>query len=258
MASSTSMRQMMGERDDSDTGERFFVALEHPMKASRQRRLKNSVTLWKVPPTTIHEVASLDDYTDEERHQTWFTRTEFAEIKTSYRDLIHRMSQRECIQDTDNCSIRGLEGRSHAGSKNRQNIIVASIVAVLNEQDLQKSEGRNDPDTLAIAYRVHSYHSLQAACIMGRRDEAAIAEYTGHRISCEQQHLRHHSICKHGSGTRPHFHQLMTRPGVGHHLNVGLQGESRRTVVGAPASVRRPTQVSTRRRPVVNRRAAAA
>jgi hypothetical protein len=232
------------------------------MKASRQRRRKNSVTHWKVPPATIHEVASLDDYTDEERHQTWFTRTEFAEIKTSYRDLIHRMSQRECIQDTDECSIRGLEGRSHAGSKNRQNIIVSSIFAVLHEQDLQKREGRNDPDTLAIAYRTHSYHSLQAACIMGRRDEAAIAEYTGRSSPCQQQHLRHQSICMHGPGTSPHFHpshhQLMMRPGVGNHLNIRLQGESRRAVVGAPASVRRPTQLSTRRGPVVNRRAAAA
>jgi hypothetical protein len=232
----------------------FSDALEQSIKSRRHRRLKKSVILWDIPPTTVHEIKSLDDYTDEERCQTWFTREEFADIKASYRELIHRMSQRENIQDTDDCSIRGLEGRSRAGSKNRQEIIVASILAVLKEQTLQKSEGRNDPETLAIAYRTHSYHSLQAASIMGRRDEAAIVEYTGRSSHYQRQHLQHYG----GSSPQSHLHRPQLRPGAGNRLNIGLQGDSRRVGVGGPAIARRPTEIATRPRHVVHRRAAAA
>jgi hypothetical protein len=256
---STSRQRPTELPSDVDADRSFSVALEESLKARHQRRLKKSVTLWEIPPATVHEIKSLDDYTDEERRLTWFTRREFRDIKASYRELIHRMSQREYIQDTDDCSIRGLEGRSRAGSKNRQDIIVASILSVLNEQSLQKSEGRNDPETLAIAYRAHSYHSLQAASLMGRRDEVAIAEYTGR--SNPQQQLQQLNYGMPEQGFRLHSHprhsQPLMRPGAGNPLNIGLQGDSRWVAAGGSAIVRRPTEVA-RSRSVVHRRAAAA
>mmetsp|Transcript_16121 Transcript_16121/g.29938 ORF Transcript_16121/g.29938 Transcript_16121/m.29938 type:complete len:239 (-) Transcript_16121:94-810(-) len=154
----------------------FSAALEESLKVRQAGKSKKRVSL-SDSPTVVHEVKSLQDYSEEEIEQTWFTRKEFDDIKTSYRDLLRRMRNKEYIKDTDDCSTRGLEGRSRAGARNRQSIIMESILSVLNEQMEQEMEGRNDPEAIAIAYRQYGYHSLQAAQNMARRDQDAIAQY---------------------------------------------------------------------------------
>jgi hypothetical protein len=216
----------------------FSTALEKSV-TTRQTAGKRQKSVTISEARTVHEIQSVEDYSEEERYQTWFTRNEFRDIKASYRELILRMSNREYIEDTDQCSTRGLEGRSRANSRNRQNIIMTSILAVLNEQDMQRSEGRNDPETLAIAYRHHSYHPLQAASMMGRRDETAIAEYTGR--------------------TSPSKHDEMPGSTAAHrHHHQGTQPNHRLFVGGPPAVVRRPAKPAARAGPVHQRRAAAA
>jgi hypothetical protein len=125
--------------------------------------------------TVVHPIESLDDYTEEEHTQTWFSRREYDDIKASYSYLIHRMRNKEQIAETEITSTRGLEGRSRAGAKARREVQTKSMVSVLAEQQRQRVEGRTDPEALAIVYRQFAYHSLQAAVNMGRRDAHAVA-----------------------------------------------------------------------------------
>jgi hypothetical protein len=199
----------------------------------------------------IHVVKSLEDYSEEELEETWFTRTEFDEIKTSYKDLIFRMRNKEFLKDTDDCCTRGLEGRSKAGARHRREIILNSLVAVLTEQQRQREERRSDPEAIASVYRQHSYHSLQAAANMGRRDQYSIAEEidtSPDRLSLmrKQYSLGSYPSINSAGSSCP----MMTRPGGGR--NLGLQGGRR----SSGSSPRRSSKVLVR--PDGQRRAAAA
>ncbi|KAG7353770.1 hypothetical protein IV203_003125 [Nitzschia inconspicua] len=240
----------------------FSAALEESIKARQTAGKRAKTVTFVVAAVQVHDIPSIEDYSKEERSKTWFSRREFGEIKASHKELIRRLSNRECIPDTEDCSVRGLEGRSQANSKNRQNIIMAGILAVLNEQDIQKIEGRNDPEALAIIYRQYSYHSLQAASIMGRRDEAAIAEYTAGHARRPPQHFSPHHF-RHGPGdatqqeSQRSFQPLQTPVGV--KLNIGLQPNNRGVVKGGgPAVLRRPVKPSGGTESAIQRRAAAA
>jgi hypothetical protein len=154
------------------TAKSFSNALEQSIKV-RTTKGKKRVSFSNAPAGIV-EVKSLEDFSKEELEQTWFTRQEFDDIKESYRSVLRRMQNKEHIQDTEECSTRGLEGRSRMGARNRQTIMMESILAVLNEQMEQQNEGRNDSEAIAIAYRQYGYHSLQAAVMMGRRDQEAV------------------------------------------------------------------------------------
>jgi hypothetical protein len=158
----------------------FSTALEGSIKENHYPPKSNKNVAFSDLKHSIHHVEHASNYTEEERQKVWFTRKEFAEIKASYRQILKRMSNRELIPE-ETSSTRGLEGRSKHGSKNRLSIIMTSILVVLNEQDVQRKQGRIDAETIAILYRHQSYHSLQAAVMMARRDEASVAEYTGRR-----------------------------------------------------------------------------
>jgi hypothetical protein len=125
----------------------------------------------------IHSIGSLDEYTQEEHSQTWYSRQEYSAIRASYTDLIHRIRNKEWIAETEDTSTRGIEGRSRAGEKARREIQIKSMVSVLSEQQRQRVEGRTDPEALAIGYRQYAYHALQAAANMGRRDAQAVVAF---------------------------------------------------------------------------------
>lgn len=216
----------------------FSTALEGSIKA-RQQKSKKSVSFSHLDDLT-HHVEHAADLTDEERSRTWFSRKEFSEIKASYREILKRMSHREHIpDDSDQCSTRGLEGRSRHGSKNRLSIIMSSILAVLNEQDIQRQQGRVDAETIAILYRHQSYHSLQAAVMMARRDEAAIAEYVGRRPQ-QPSHERMMQAQSLASQPRNDLAGLSRR-----HMNLGLQHGTNKLTSGANR-----LQAAPERRPV--------
>jgi hypothetical protein len=211
----------------------------------RQPKIRKNVSI-SDRPAIVHEIKSLDTYNEEERKGTWFTRKEFSDIKMSYKDIIRRMRNREYLQDTEELSTRGLEGRSSAGARSRQLVVSAGILAVLNEQQLQKKEGRNDPEILAIIYRQHSYHSLQAAALMGRRDEAVISDYTG-RSSLPSQRWVHTPVSS--SAPHPSQRSLSIR-----NINTGFQPDGKSDEV----SLKKTSNQSVWADPALRGRAAAA
>ena len=141
------------------------------------RKRRKSVSFSK-QLAAIQQIDSLDQISDEERSMIWFTREEFADIKSSYQEIIAMARNKEFVQDSDNFCTRGLECRSKAGSRRRRETQLNALFAVLCEQERQQIEGIEQLESLAIVYRQFSYHSQQAATNMGRRDEHDIRAYT--------------------------------------------------------------------------------
>ena len=126
---------------------------------------------------TVREIEQLTDFTAEERTSLWFSREEFDEIKAAYRNIIEMMRKKQLLTDTEEHCTRGLECRSIAGSKRRRDTQLKGLLAVLGEQDRQKADGVQEPETMAIVYRQYAYHAQQAATNMGRRDYESVAEF---------------------------------------------------------------------------------
>ena len=125
---------------------------------------------------TFHEIENLDDFTEQERSQIWFSRQEFRDIKASYSNIIVMMRKKQLRNDTDEHCTRGLECWSVAGGKRRRDTLRNGRDAVLGEQERQRTDEVNE-ETLAIVYRQFAHHSQQAATNMGRRDQQEITEY---------------------------------------------------------------------------------
>jgi hypothetical protein len=128
------------------------------------------------PVNTYHKIENVDDFTEQERNQIWCSREEFSDVKTSYRNIIEMMRKKHLLSDTDEHCTRGLECWSIAGGKRRRDTQRKAQVAVLGEQERQRTDGVNE-ETLAIVYRQFADHSQQAATNMGRRDQQEITEY---------------------------------------------------------------------------------
>ena len=148
----------------------------HQRRAGMGKRRK-TVSI-STQASTIHEIENLEQISEEERSNMWFTREEYSEIKASYLEIITMTRNKEFITDSERHCTRGLECRSKAGSRRRRDTQRNALFAVLGEQERQQREGIRQVDTLAVIYRQFSFHSQQAATNMGRRDEHEILDYT--------------------------------------------------------------------------------
>ena len=99
----------------------------------------------------------------------WFTKRETEYIRSRCRELVERMEYGFPCNTKQDCS-RGLERYTPTQARDRQRRIVESVLAVLEEQDLQREEGINDPDLLADVYFSRTYKSVRAAYRIGLRD----------------------------------------------------------------------------------------
>jgi hypothetical protein len=115
--------------------------------------------------------------TDEEKEAVWYTENDSKIILGMAKVTVRMMMKGECpTDDVDYCS-RGLEGKTPAGARRRQENKFRCRSALLQEQEMQREEGVFDPDYLAQVSREHS----KDVCIQARHaalsDEQAVREY---------------------------------------------------------------------------------
>ena len=137
------------------------------------------------PRVRVLTIEHYSDYSEDEARAQWWSREEFLTIKSECASTVKAMVTGKPL-GSDFCS-RGLEYRTPAGMKLRQQNKFVSICAVLDEQDRQWENHDQDLEALAAAYRPHSIKSQYAARQQGVRDEKAIEEQRPHRKQRDSQ-----------------------------------------------------------------------
>jgi hypothetical protein len=111
------------------------------------------------------------DYTKEEIVATWFSKTDFENIKADMRFALGWLRAGILDQDTISYCRRGLECRTKEGTRKRMFNKASTRNAVLNEQDRQLDIFVTDLEAIAKIYIAASRLSQVSARTMGLFDE---------------------------------------------------------------------------------------
>jgi hypothetical protein len=128
----------------------------------------------------------LQDLTNEEKQDVWYTEDDTKFILAMAKVTVKMMMKGEPCDDVDYCS-RGLEGKTPTGSKQRQKNKLKVRRALLEEQQLQRNEGINDPEYLAQVSMRHSKDICIEARNAALRDEDDTREYMSSGIACRDR-----------------------------------------------------------------------
>jgi hypothetical protein len=118
----------------------------------------------------------LQDLSNEEKEAVWYTENDSKLILAMAKVTVKMMMKGEPCDDIDYCS-RGLEGKTPAGSKQRQKNKLKVRKALLEEQEIQRDEGIHDDEYLAQVSRTNSEEVCAQAREVAKRDEEAIRDY---------------------------------------------------------------------------------
>ncbi|OEU17295.1 hypothetical protein FRACYDRAFT_237704 [Fragilariopsis cylindrus CCMP1102] len=145
---------------------------------------KRSVSFSTEAAVHVGAVINLDDYTNEEKYNAYYCLDEMRTIRQEIKDtvaLLNRMIPRDEIEltatDSSFCyhehtetqsqrsllCIRGLEGKTRTGKRQRRATRMKSISAVFDEQSMQVMDGIHDPIMIAMSYNEYSYPMQVAA-----------------------------------------------------------------------------------------------
>ena len=152
-SSSSSSSMSLDEKDDASTTTLTF-----------------SNTLEAIQPT-IHKL----DYSADEKAATWYDNTELKSFRRERRAAARQMEQGFFSLETDVCT-RGVENMTRDGSRQRQVAITQGLSAVLDEQELQDMDGKENPEMLAQIYKLHTIRSQAAAYERGLKDQQAVLD----------------------------------------------------------------------------------
>jgi hypothetical protein len=114
------------------------------------------------------QVEHVSDLSPETVRELWYSKDEFAEIKSNMKQSINFMVRYRIIDDDVQFCSRGLETRQDV-IRRRENQKEA-IDSVMNEQHLQRVEGGSLPELIAILYSVFSFPCQQQAHSVALRD----------------------------------------------------------------------------------------
>jgi hypothetical protein len=125
------------------------------------------------PIVEMHETLHVNDYTDEEVAVVWYSERDFAYMGADPRLVLELF---ECgvypgDDDDQQLCLRGLEGRTKQGARERRYNKGLGRTAVLREQSLQECDSRHDPEAIAREYALATKHCSAAALEVGRMDE---------------------------------------------------------------------------------------
>jgi len=137
------------------------------MKDSLQR--KKSVKF--SPNVFVYRTKHINDFTDEEIHNTWYNDREMRAIVSDCVNIISTMKGKyDSFTSSTDC-FRGLEYRTPQGQKTRASNRFCAIDAVLEEQDIQWECKENDTDKISNNYMLYSKPSQAEAHRIGLEDE---------------------------------------------------------------------------------------
>jgi hypothetical protein len=144
---------------------------EHCIIKSKKRRSCVSFDKKVLLQPYLH----VNDLLDDEIDNAWYSRTELSETKSECRHTINSMIAGYCHEEEDTvyCS-RGLERRTPACQKLRQQTKFDAWDVVLDEQDRQRRAGVSDTESLAQGYSACTSHSAKIAHLMAVSDERAV------------------------------------------------------------------------------------
>jgi hypothetical protein len=114
---------------------------------------------------TLH----IRDYTQEEIEATWFSKTDFENIKADMRFALGLLRAGILDQDTISYCRRGLECRTKEGVRKRMFNKASTRNAVLDEQDRQWDIFVTDSEAIAKVY-VAASHLSQVSCLEFEHD----------------------------------------------------------------------------------------
>jgi hypothetical protein len=153
----------------------------HPCRESITTR--KSLTKSNERPRSVHfsqkvhvqKVLHVSDYTSSEHEASWYKSADYSAMKQEMNQAVKSLAAFgifRCRQFVNpDFTIRGLEGRTVGGGKDRmQNKIVARRV-VMQQQQLQKYQNVFDPEYLAKIYRNEARHCQLTAQEIGKDDE---------------------------------------------------------------------------------------
>lgn len=119
----------------------------------------------------------LKDMTAEEKYSVWYSSQDSKLILAMAKVTVKMMMRGEpCDDDTDYCS-RGLEGKTREGSKKRNKSKVMVNTAVLMEQEIQRMDKKDDPETIAKASFNCSEVLCRRARLQGTQDERDVGDF---------------------------------------------------------------------------------
>jgi len=139
---------------------------------TRERRVRFH---GRVQFKTIRHVA---DFSEEEIQEGWYRKRDFMRMSEEVSEIAQLVSQGKESHNGEELSIRGLEHLVEEDVADyRAEKMIASIDAVLDEQDEQRDEDINDPETIARIYTEIVTPLQREAYLVGLRDakEAALA-----------------------------------------------------------------------------------
>ena len=173
---------MMSQSKEHDTkydcGE---PALPEHASLEKNVRFHSVVGIQRIPSCTQFSSNIID--------RCWYSREEL--IRISPRCLNHNQKKRwnkACCSDGE--CLRGLEGRltSRKGRYLSKKTPQQALYTVMDEQDLQRRAGQNDPETLALVYGNVSRPSQEEALALALMDEMFVRNHVHDKVtasSCE-------------------------------------------------------------------------
>lgn len=130
-----------------------------------------------VSVVTIVATIHISDYSIKEKSDTWYSATELKAFKMDRKETMYRMEHGE-LTDTETYCTRGVEPYVGEGARQRHKFITRGIDSVLDEQEEQEADGKDNPEMLATIYRSQTWKSAAAAHTRGVQDAAAAAAAT--------------------------------------------------------------------------------
>mmetsp|Transcript_36516 Transcript_36516/g.51618 ORF Transcript_36516/g.51618 Transcript_36516/m.51618 type:complete len:223 (+) Transcript_36516:87-755(+) len=119
----------------------------------------------------------VNDFTDEEYFNSWYSPDEMADMKADIAPTL-RMVKNGMNQLPPHMTLRGLEFRSRTGAMKRRTNKTSAMMAVLNEQELQLSQGYWDPEQIRKQYLSTSQACQKEAYARGLDDALEVMPLT--------------------------------------------------------------------------------
>jgi len=153
------------------------------IKPNRKLPLAKSVKF--ADKNEVFPIQHLDEMTDEEIFEIWYTSREYSEIKQAYQLTIFMMESGETISGDEHTS-RGLEYRTQEGAWARYENKRDAYNAVLDEQDRQWKVDKDDYEKIRQIYLKHSTKCANAAIVRALQDERDIKDFLEEEVKVKK------------------------------------------------------------------------
>jgi hypothetical protein len=147
---------------------------------------QNSVQVFETPDNTPPSYLSEEDY----RRRRLEDHRIIAKLEASMSLLLSPLcnsSKRRRLEETDDFSGRGLEGRTQLEKLRRRQSRHDTLIAVLEEQWYQNVEGHSNPELIAQVYRSYSSSALEEAQRRAKEDAEFVQKW-------RSQEMENHGI----------------------------------------------------------------